>query len=107
MSHLIHQKQITLQYPNEKRILLNNYRDILALFRNENGAEKCAWCDLCEAAYPSRVITVVSGAVPGESVKRYALGYDMDMPQCLACGMCVQACPVDELAMTRECEWAV
>lgn len=31
----------------------------------------------------------------------------MDMTRCLFCGMCVQACPVDALAMTREYEWAV
>jgi NADH-quinone oxidoreductase subunit I len=31
----------------------------------------------------------------------------MDMTRCLFCGLCVQACPVDALAMTREYEWAV
>jgi NADH-quinone oxidoreductase subunit I len=31
----------------------------------------------------------------------------MDMTRCLFCGMCVDACPVDALGMTREFEWAV
>jgi NADH-quinone oxidoreductase subunit I len=31
----------------------------------------------------------------------------MDMTWCLFGGLCLQACPVDHLAMTREYEWAV
>jgi NADH-quinone oxidoreductase subunit I len=107
MSHLIHYKPITLQYPHEKRILPDNYRGMLALLRYDDGTDKCVGCDLCEAACPSRVITVVSAEVPGEPVKRYAKEYSMDMTRCLFCGMCVQACPVDALAMTQEYEWAV
>ena len=56
---------------------------------------------------PSRVIRVVSAEVPGEPTKRYAKEYYMDMTRCLFCGMCVDACPVDALGMTREFEWAV
>jgi NADH-quinone oxidoreductase subunit I len=107
MSHLIHYKPITLQYPHEKRILPDNYRGMLALLRYDDGTEKCVGCDLCEAACPSRVIAVVSAEVPGEPTKRYARAYSMDMTRCLFCGLCVQACPVDALAMTREYEWAV
>ena len=107
MSHLIHYKPITLQYPHEKRILPDNYRGMLALLRYDDGTEKCVGCDLCEAACPSRVIAVVSAEVPGEPSKRYARAYSMDMTRCLFCGLCVQACPVDALAMTREYEWAV
>lgn len=107
MSHLLHYKPITLQYPHEKRILPDNYRGMLALLRYDDGTDKCVGCDLCEAACPSRVITVVSAEVPGEPIKRYAKEYSMDMTRCLFCGMCVQACPVDALAMTQEYEWAV
>lgn len=107
MSHLIHYKPVTLQYPHEKRILPDNYRGMLALLRYDDGTEKCVGCDLCEAACPSRVIAVVSAEVPGEPTKRYAREYSMDMTRCLFCGLCVQACPVDALAMTREYEWAV
>ena len=107
MSHLIHYKPVTLQYPHEKRILPDNYRGMLALLRYDDGTEKCVGCDLCEAACPSRVIAVVSAEVPAEPTKRYAREYSMDMTRCLFCGLCVQACPVDALAMTREYEWAV
>lgn len=107
MTHFLHYRPITLQYPHEKRTLPDSYRGMLALLRYDDGTEKCVGCDLCEAACPSRVITVVSAEVPGEPIKRYAKEYYMDMTRCLFCGMCVQACPVDALAMTREYEWSV
>jgi NADH-quinone oxidoreductase subunit I len=107
MSHLLHYKPITVQYPHEKRILPDNYRGMLGLLRYDDGTEKCVGCDLCEAACPSRVIRVVSSEVPGEPTKRYAKEYYMDMTRCLFCGMCVDACPVDALGMSREFEWSV
>ncbi|MDR4489205.1 MAG: NADH-quinone oxidoreductase subunit NuoI [Nitrospirales bacterium] len=107
LRHLWHYQPITIQYPHEKPRLPENYRGMLALLRYDDETEKCVGCDLCEAACPSRVISVISAEVPGEPIKRYAKGYTMDMTRCLFCGLCVQACPVDALAMTQEYEWAV
>ena len=107
LEHLLHYQPITFQYPYEKRVLPENYRGMLALLRYDDGTEKCVGCDLCEAACPSRVISVISAEVPGEPTKRYAREYYMDMTRCLFCGMCVEACPVDALGMTREYEWSV
>ena len=107
MSHLLHYRPVTEQYPYEKRVLSENYRGMLALLRYHDGTEKCVGCDLCEAACPSRVIRVISAEVPGEPTKRYSKEYYMDMTRCLFCGLCVDACPVDALGMTREFEWSV
>ena len=98
---------VTLQYPHEKRVLPTGYRGMLSLLRYEDGTEKCVGCDLCGAACPSQVITVVSDEVPGEPTKRYAREYYMDMTRCVFCGLCVSACPVNALGMTAEYEWAV
>ena len=50
---------------------------------------------------------MISAEVPGEPTKRYSKEYYMDMTRCLFCGLCVDACPVDALGMTREFEWSV
>lgn len=97
---------ITLQYPHEKKVLEPNYRGMIALLRYDDGVEKCVGCDLCEAACPSRVITVISAEVEGEPMKRFAKEYTMDMTRCVFCGLCVKACPVDALGMTTEYEYA-
>ncbi|MFO0699607.1 MAG: NADH-quinone oxidoreductase subunit NuoI [Nitrospira sp.] len=106
LMHLLRYRPITIQYPHEKKALPDNYRGMLALLKYDDGTEKCVGCDLCEAACPSRVISVISAEVPGEPIKRYAKEYYMDMTRCLFCGMCVEACPVDALAMTQEFEWS-
>lgn len=97
---------VTMQYPHEKPILAGNYRGMLSLLRYDDGTEKCVGCDLCAAACPSRVITVISAEVPGEPMKRFAKEYYMDMTRCVFCGLCVDACPVDALGMTSEYEYA-
>jgi NADH-quinone oxidoreductase subunit I len=103
---LRNRKAVTLQYPHEKRDLPGTYRGMIALLKYDDETEKCVGCDLCEAACPSRVITVISAEVEGEPMKRYAKEYYMDMTRCLFCGLCVDACPVDALAMTKEYAWA-
>ena len=97
---------ITFQYPHEKRELPDGYRGMIALLRYDDGTEKCVGCDLCTAACPSRVITVISAEVEGQPLKRYAKEYTMDMTRCVFCGLCVDACPVVALGMTKEFEYA-
>jgi NADH-quinone oxidoreductase subunit I len=99
-------RPITIQYPHEKRVLPNGYRGFIALLRYDDGTEKCVGCDLCEAACPSRVITVISAEMEGQPMKRYAREYTMDMTRCVFCGLCVEACPVNALEMTKEYEYA-
>ncbi|HEY5649229.1 MAG TPA: NADH-quinone oxidoreductase subunit NuoI [Nitrospiria bacterium] len=99
-------KPITYQYPHEKKMLPDGYRGMIGLLRYDDGTEKCVGCDLCEAACPSRVITVISAEVENEPLKRYAKDYSMDMTRCVFCGFCVDACPVDALGMTAEFEFA-
>jgi NADH-quinone oxidoreductase subunit I len=88
-------------------MLSENYRGMLALRRYDDGTEKCVGCDLCEAACSFHIMTVVNAVVPVQRTRRDAREHSMDMTRCLFCGLCLQACPVDPLAMTREYEWAV
>jgi len=104
--YLIRYRPVTIQYPHEKCALPDHYRGMMTLLRYDDETEKYVDCDLCEAACPSRVISVISAEVPGEPVTRFAAEYSMDMTRLLFCSMYVQAYPVGALAITQEFEWS-
>jgi len=95
---------ITIEYPDEKRPLPDGYRGLLCLRRKDDGSERCVGCTLCEAYCPSKCITVVSAGSEADPMKRYAKFYQIDITKCVFCGYCVDACPVEALAMTKRYE---
>ena len=53
MSHLLHYKPITVQYPHEKRIACRTIiAGCSALLRYDDGTEKCVGCDLVRGGLP-------------------------------------------------------
>ena len=95
-------KEVTLQYPYQKLAIPDTHRGALCLLRYEDGQERCVGCDLCEAACPSHCIKVVSSEEQdGTVVKRFAITLDIDITKCGFCGVCLEACPVNALGMTK------
>jgi NADH-quinone oxidoreductase subunit I len=61
-------------------------------------------CGLCEKICPSLCIIVVPETGPGGI--RALAGYTLDLNRCSFCGLCVEACPVEAIAMSAEYELA-
>lgn len=103
-------KTVTVQYPEERRILYPRTRWRHQLLRYDNGLERCIGCSLCASACPARCIRVVAAEnteedrhSPGE---RYAKIYEINMLRCIFCGYCQDACPTGAIVLRTDFELA-
>ena len=54
-------KKVTLQYPEERPVIPDNYRGVPTLVKDPNGREKCVSCQLCEFVRPPKAIRITPG----------------------------------------------
>ena len=102
------EKKVTIQYPEEKKVVSARFRGRHVLNRYDNGLEKCIGCSLCAAACPADAIWVEAAEntddnrhSPGE---RYAKTYEINMIRCIFCGYCEDACPTQAIQLGHEHE---
>jgi NADH-quinone oxidoreductase subunit I len=99
--HLV-KKKVTIQYPEEKRILPPRYRARIVLTRDPDGDERCVACFLCSAACPVDCISLMPAE--GERGRRYPEWFRINFSRCIFCGLCAEACPTMAIQMTPDYE---
>ncbi len=80
--------EVTQQYPEVKREPPDRFRG--KLFVNIN---ICTGCTACARICPVDVITLKT--VRDENKKLRPVIFDINNARCIYCGLCVEACPVD------------
>lgn len=99
---------ITVQYPEERSPLPENYRNFPFLVYDTNDAAaglRCVACKICEKECPPQCIYIVKS----EDKKPDYLGkpqfypkiFDIDISVCMSCQICVEVCPFEAIKMDK------
>jgi NADH-quinone oxidoreductase subunit I len=99
---------LTIQYPEEKRLLPERFRFIpMLLWDTEKGEDRCTACGICSKVCPPQCIWIVRDSDErGKPVSRSA-EYYIDVGVCMSCSFCVEFCPFDAIKMNHDYELAV
>ena len=98
-------KTVTMQYPEERWEVKDNYRGAPVLVKDDEGRPKCVACSLCEYVCPPKAIYIVPGELePGNPVERGPSVFNLNMLRCIFCGLCEEVCPEEAIFMSKEYE---
>lgn len=99
---------LTIQYPEEKRLLPERFRFIpMLLWDTQKGEDRCTACGICAKVCPPQCIWIVRDSDEnGKAVTRPAEFY-IDVSICMSCSFCAEFCPFDAIKMNHDYELAV
>jgi len=99
---------ITVQYPEERNPLPENYRNFPFLPYDGDDPEaglRCVACKICEKECPPQCIYIVKSddKKPDYMGKPqfYAKVFDIDISVCMSCQICVEVCPFEAIKMDK------
>ena len=110
-SYFEEDRLITVQYPEERNPLPENYRNFPFLIYDTEDAEaglRCVACKICEKECPPQCIYIVKSEdkKPDYMGKPqfYPAVFDIDISVCMSCQICVEVCPFEAIKMDKEFE---
>ncbi len=98
---------LTIQYPEEKRLLPERFRYIpMLIWDTQKGEDLCTACGICAKVCPPQCIWIVRDSdEKGKPVTRPA-EFFIDAAVCMSCSFCVEFCPFDAIKMNHDYELA-
>jgi NADH-quinone oxidoreductase subunit I len=110
-SYFEKERLITVQYPEERSPLPENYRNFPFLIYDTDDPEaglRCVACKICEKECPPQCIYIIKSEdkKPDYMGKAqfYPAVFDIDISVCMSCQICVEVCPFEAIKMDKEFE---
>src|SRR6266581_4300089 len=107
-SYFEKERLITVQYPEERSPLPENYRNFPFLIYDTNDPEaglRCVACKICEKECPPQCIYITKSEdkKPDYMGKPqfYPAVFDIDISVCMSCQICVEVCPFEAIKMDK------
>jgi NADH-quinone oxidoreductase subunit I len=99
---------MTIQYPEERRLLPERFRYIpMLIWDTEKNEDRCTACGICAKVCPPQCIWIVRDSdEAGKPITRPAEFY-IDVAVCMSCSFCTEFCPFDAIKMNHDFEIAV
>jgi NADH-quinone oxidoreductase subunit I len=98
----------TVQYPEERIPLAENYRNFPFLVYDTTDAEaglRCVACKICEKECPPQCIYIVKSEDKKPDYmgkpQLYPRVFDIDISVCMSCQICVEVCPFEAIKMDK------
>lgn len=99
---------ITIQYPEERTPLPENYRNFPFLVYDGDDPHaglRCVACQICEKECPPQCIYITKSKDKKPDYvgkpQFYPAVFDIDISVCMSCQICVEVCPFDAIKMDK------
>ena len=95
----------TIQYPEQKRKVTENFRMTPMLIYDETPEEpRCTACGICARVCPTQCIWIQRAMDDRGRPKARPAAFYIDATICMSCGFCAEFCPFDAIKMNQEHE---
>jgi NADH-quinone oxidoreductase subunit I len=107
-SYFVKDRLITVQYPEERSPLPENYRNFPFLVFDGDDAHaglRCVACQICEKECPPQCIYITKSKDKKPDYvgkpQFYPAIFDIDISVCMSCQICVEVCPFEAIKMDK------
>ena len=107
-SYFVKERLITVQYPEERAPLPENYRNFPFLVYDGDDAHaglRCVACQICEKECPPQCIYITKSKDKKPDYvgkpQFYPAIFDIDISVCMSCQICVEVCPFEAIKMDK------
>lgn len=99
-------KVVTMQYPEEKWTVPENYRGAPYLVKDQEGNTKCVSCQLCEFVCPPKAIRITppgnTGTADRANAEKMPAEFEINFLRCIYCGFCQEVCPEEAIFLQKD-----